>query len=236
MCLELFAHTGFQIQANVSSKPSVNNYVHLSYYSQYLSFLRAVWQSARPLSCQSWSHLTNLPAPDGLRGNKGSFPLPPSELKWHGRGTGASRRAIYTWHLLTKCARWPLDNAGSLTFSGLFSWQKGTNLSEFFGTPVEYLAVSWDVVVKRPPRLLHFHSHPSSFFSMLSACPAVPWESLLRLNHRFVLIALTRISCRFIWCAIFFVHTVHVSSDNHVLVCAVLLLLCYYMKEHNKSN
>lgn len=50
----------------------------------------------------------------------GPFPPPSSGLKWHGRGTGARRRAIYTWYLLAKCAHWPLDKARSRTLSGLF--------------------------------------------------------------------------------------------------------------------
>lgn len=183
---------------------------------------------ARPLSCQSCSHLTNLPAPNGLKGNKGSFPLPPLELKWHGSGTWALGRAIYTWHLLSKCAHWPLDNAHSLTFSGLFSWRKGTNLSEFFGTlQRRNILLFLGHSCEKATQITSFSLSFPLFISVLSVCPAVPWESMLRLNYRFVLIALTRISHGFRHDVGFSLcNTVHVISDNCVHLC-VYCLQCH---------
>lgn len=164
---------------------------------------------AGQLSCQSCGHLTNLPAPDHLKGNKGSFPLPPSEIKWHGRGTGAHVRAIYTWHLLTKCAHWPLDNAHSLAFSGFFffpgeNWLIYQNSLErhsagIFSRFSEYSC-------EKHTEITSFSLSVLLFISMLSVRPALTWEIVLGLNYRFVLIALTRISHRlvgFSWMGMF---------------------------------
>lgn len=40
-----------------------------------------------------------------------------------GKCAGACGRAVYTWHLLKKCAHWPLDNAHSLILA-LFSGKR----------------------------------------------------------------------------------------------------------------
>lgn len=110
---------------------------------------------ASPLSCHSCSHLTNLPAPNGLQWNKIL-----QDLKWHGWGTGVLGRVIYTWHLLTKCAHWSVNNAHSLTFSGpLFLREKGRiyqNFLQHHSSVIVCCFSGYTVIMKRPFRLFHF--------------------------------------------------------------------------------
>ena len=79
---------------------------------------------------------------------------------WNGMAGVQGGGAIYTWHLLTKCARWPVDNAHSLTFSGLYSWQTQDYLIRICWSTTavgDSAAVALDIIVKRPFGLHRFH-------------------------------------------------------------------------------
>lgn len=67
-----------------------------------------------------------------------------------GKCAGACGRAIYTWHLLKKCAHWPLDNAHSLILA-LFSGKRELIL---WSTMAEYFAVCLDTVIIWEVRLV----------------------------------------------------------------------------------